>query len=251
MLRSNSSMSALPSIDPDARCRECRHPLTGLAVAKCPECGAEFDPADARTFRLPFFRSDGWARRHRAPGLLFSLVAVGCSVAMLIAASVTVGIPQGSLAVILSSLFVALVWLVRFVLALAAHREAIGDGMRVRFPRAWVVLPLCGVLTVAACMTGVPRRVRWLVARPALESQARLLLADPRPDARIRAPEGLGTLAISSIYKQNGRAVFCMPKYGILSTPALVYSPPGVESRRFGNTYSWLGDRWDIEWIDF
>ena len=31
-------------------CRKCRYDLQGLSEPKCPECGAEFDPADSKTY---------------------------------------------------------------------------------------------------------------------------------------------------------------------------------------------------------
>ncbi len=32
------------------RCLSCKYDLKHLTVNRCPECGREFDPADARTF---------------------------------------------------------------------------------------------------------------------------------------------------------------------------------------------------------
>lgn len=41
------------NIDPEALCRRCGDRLRGLDVARCPECGRDFDCLDSRTYRMP------------------------------------------------------------------------------------------------------------------------------------------------------------------------------------------------------
>jgi len=67
-------MSSLATVE-DRFCRGCAHPLRGLTVPMCPECGRAFDSEDARTTRAapPKLRSVMlvWMSRLAAAGMAF------------------------------------------------------------------------------------------------------------------------------------------------------------------------------------
>lgn len=61
---SHGRLHKLTGIPEMATCLGCRYRLRGLPKAVCPECGREFDPADADTYRLPDrSRRAGWRQR--------------------------------------------------------------------------------------------------------------------------------------------------------------------------------------------
>lgn len=84
-------------------CKDCRYDLRGLEADRCPECGREFDPADARTY-------DRFSSRIR--GLVAPGIGARATIAFLVLLiwSMTVIIP-GSITGVLSGPFVLVhVW---------------------------------------------------------------------------------------------------------------------------------------------
>ena len=80
-------MDGLPE---QAACKNCKYLLRGLSEPRCPECGAPFDPDDARTYWLP-----GPERRWPWVALGFGLSALHLGVALALFAHVWTAVDLG------------------------------------------------------------------------------------------------------------------------------------------------------------
>jgi hypothetical protein len=179
-----------------ALCLHCNYSLRQLTVARCPECGQSFDPADPLTMRDPTQPGgfELWARRRATrvgrpcrwiwPA---TLVATAWVATMSISSLGSVTVPL----FLLSLAFVAIGMPYAFRQAIRAYLVARGhlpaeilavDRLRVRKARC------AFVLTALAVAIRAPLYVGFFVSLPALDRSARYEWnvrpdGDPRPES--------------------------------------------------------------------
>lgn len=182
--------SAPLKLPPDATCLGCGYSLRALTVPRCPECGREFEPADARTYRRPPFvtpppqadrlrRPFEWNRYAQPP---HALALVACVLVAGIElwessypmADATFGEFAGlTSCCALWLLPVALIvdYLTR-ILAIVGRDPAGWRPRRKRRVWRWAILPVCSVLFASALLIDWPLELRFALSRKALEQEA-------------------------------------------------------------------------------
>lgn len=125
----------------DARCLGCAYALRGLTAQRCPECGREFDPADAWTMNV------GRPHGRLVPALLVPVGAPTFAASVVAAGLVfwwIAGLPETPLAMALASLLWFAIYayrLVRFA-TLRALARIYRQPVR-REPRRRLMAPCC------------------------------------------------------------------------------------------------------------
>lgn len=174
-------------LPPDATCLGCGYSLRALTLARCPECGREFDPASPRTYRRPpFVTPPARALRSRRPfewdGYAQPPHALALVACVLIAVTEVwwTSWPLGESG-FPSFAPCCIVWLLpAALLADYAVRiiATIGRDPTARTPRRkrrawrWAVLPVCCILFANVRFSSWPLRARFELSRAALEQRA-------------------------------------------------------------------------------
>jgi hypothetical protein len=205
-------------------CRACAYPLAGLPHPRCPECGRDFDPADARTFitrrsmltsRLASVAPPRWLN------IAFALVVV--PLCLLLCS------PTGQLSDFwraITSLFVVvtfLAWSVPFLAHLGARAHLLIQ--RAPQPRPalrWLIIPILLTSCIALQDSGLLWSLRWSLARSGFQRAVNNPAATP--------PRFIGTFHIRRIeHPPDGTVRFILGLSDIYSQGAasIVYSPDG------------------------
>lgn len=146
-------------------CRQCGYVLNGLPEPRCPECGAKFDPADAKTFyqrRLPnrierfLLSPPGWPingaawvagvgmlAAHAYPGAIFLLVLGSFLIWVIIAAFWCVRVAG----------FLVVSWMRRH-----ARSELLS--------RRWLASPCIALAVIGMIVVRVPQRIALRISEP-------------------------------------------------------------------------------------
>jgi len=170
-------MHGLPD---DARCLDCGYALRGQTEPRCPECGREFDPANAKTFP----RQWTWWRRFSGPPRTWHIVlTVLAGLCALIGDSGPGGpfsfaFPIGCIGLHVLPVVLVVDYLARLVVCIT-HRS--NSSRRVAGWR-WAILPVAALLLASATLYPWPLRVRFALSRPALEAEIQRLRVIPQQD---------------------------------------------------------------------
>ncbi|WP_238219503.1 hypothetical protein [Tsukamurella pulmonis] len=133
------------------------------------------------------------------------------------------------------------VWLVYLVTWVIRRR---------RFAWHLLIVPVIGVLGLAAAFTGLPQKARWSYDEPRLTSAARAVLADPRPEFSEHGNRRIGSQEVYGTDKAGGVVTFSILGGGF-SVMTLEYRPDG-SSPTFGGEVRGekLSDDWWLVLID-
>jgi hypothetical protein len=123
---------------------------------------------------------------------------------------------------------------------------------RRRFASHLLIIPVIGVLGLAAAFTGLPQKARWAFDQPRLTAAAQAALADPRAEFHDQGDRTIGTQEMTSTNKADGMVTF--PLYsgvGFFGMAVLQYRPDGSAPDRCGtNRCRSLSDDWWLVLID-
>ena len=225
------------------RCLDCNYALIGLSENRCPECGRAFDPNDPRTWRASrrFPAHSRWLIK--PTGRLFFLFVFGVCLLMLYA-----DIPPGGYAMfmtgsIIAGFFLALFWLVRLIVCVAAsvYYRPVPSSRRDIF--RWLVPPLVAVFTVFLVSLNVPLFIAYRLSRPAMDRFARQILND-----EIAVPKScrVGAYQVIHVEKDADCVHFIVSGTGLLDECGFEYYPQIPPSKRPRPQYPALSDGWFI-----
>jgi len=192
-------------------CAKCRYPLRGLPEPRCPECGSEFDPANACTFLVARQR---WAlgpisRRVWNPPT-WRLHALSAIPAVLILFSysvpgqVTILRDLGSLIAIALLVF----WLLRLLASLAVDIIYRPPADQRRAPGPWLLTPLIILVTAVLCRLDVPAHVAFALSRPSLDRLA--ARAATTPLSSPLTDRWVGVYPVKEIRRRHGGIRICV-----------------------------------------
>jgi hypothetical protein len=171
-----SMLRTVTAIAPtSAKCNGCGYSLATLPAGKCPECGQEFDPADAATHIGSIDGLIRWCRR--APGWRTNLVVGAAIVVMLYCASS----PNSNCSDVLSFFWhlvlqaTLMVWFAAFAVHLVPRCLLRRRGVKQPPPRlTWVVVPVVLLASHLAQQSCIVFRARWECAKEAFEDAQKL-----------------------------------------------------------------------------
>ncbi len=151
-------------------CQQCDYSLIGLDLARCPECGRPFDPADPATMNMgrPLGRVGRWLLR--PVGWPTYLVAGLISAVWLYRWA----LPNGSFGLLVLAFYASMPVLAWWAMRLVASIIAV---LWLRQPkklclthwRRWFILPLVAGLLLGLAYASIPYRVGLFMSRPWLD----------------------------------------------------------------------------------
>jgi hypothetical protein len=227
-------------MDNRARCQICGYPLAGLATSVCPECGAQFDAADSRTYQTSA-GAPGTPPRVEVPAWWFLLLMFGCTVVSLGVLS-NPRVSQASLGLFAIAVGTAAACLVAYAVLVVLRSRYKGK----RRPH-WLggtrwAAPL--IMALVMSCTGLfyrwPMYLRFRISRTEFDCMARASLAGQVPSA---GPRWVGLYWIESVdAPQSGVVRFHLGR-GILEQVGFVHRASGVAD----GWHLSLGGPWYVE----
>jgi len=247
--RLDATNTATPLPIPEgAQCRGCGYALQGLTVARCPECGQAFDPAERGTMRLgielsplarPWLTPPGWIM-NGGFGILSLLTIIAVA-------------PPG---VYFMILFLTVFGWMLFG-ACWALRLLVAAGLTIfcRLPvprsaavyRRWAFGPLAALIVIGLVSVNVPERTTHWLSRPAMDRWVRQIQSEP---AAAQQRRWIGLYRVHSITLfPGGGGRFLVADADVFDRCGYAYAPDAQPPVIGGDSYDPLGGGWWL-WLE-
>lgn len=233
-----------------ACCLNCGYALRRLQESRCPECGTDFDPADAATFRDPRAHPARYFWTSSPP--IWHLAGILAATVVLIVAG---SAPHFGTAVILarrptwtSLALVVIIAVVLDYLKRGVQRWRVVRRRRWRTARMhsdawrWVVTPLCGMVLASAVVTDWPLRLRFALSQSAFFDATAMHFRHPdaRPDDK-----WIGWYRVREV-RPHGDGVVLTTRGGGREELGFIYIPTGEPEPGAGESFRPLAPSWYV-----
>lgn len=142
-------------------------------------------------------------------------------------------------------MLIAVLWIARAVILVwLAVRRSTHSGNRVARLAAWTVVPLCGLVGVAALASDRDLRLRFRLSEPPLTRYAESVLASG-PTATAAPQRWVGLFQVQSV-TVNGGAVRLTTSYDVIDPCGLLYAPAGQPAPEWGEDIRHLRGPWYV-----
>lgn len=227
--------SAIPD---DATCLGCGYALRDLPEYRCPECGREFDPAEAWSFHRGRHLKKWEQQLLKPPGWLLTTTAATAGMVTLWSFSPPAGVYGGSLYLaVLLWFVVGLAWYVRLLISHFIKgasnyvpRNPIQDRQR------WFHVPMILFFTCFVALVGIPRWIVIIVSWPAMQD----LVVRFEQGERF-SPSFVGLIAVERVDHFKDGFQLVIPSEGLGGEPAGFIYVAGQEPVTWDQRYDVSG----------